>query len=105
MELLSNQELLATLKKTRELTKEGIEKMILSTQGMKRMGLEFDVLLASSLKRAQQTAEIVKKYLPFKGKLETEELLCPGSSLQELLKKASRAKRKNVSCSWDMNLV
>lgn len=98
---------------TRELTPEGIEKMILATQGMKRLGIEFDVLFASPLKRAQQTAEIVKKYLPFEGKIETEALLCPGSSLPIFLKKLSLRKEKRFMIvghepslsQWAQNLL
>lgn len=98
---------------TRELTPEGIEKMILATQGMKRLGIEFDALFASPLKRAQQTAEIVKKYLPFQGKIETEELLCPGSSLPLFLKKLSLRKEKRFMIvgheptlsQWAQNLL
>ncbi len=74
---------------SRPLTEEGIQKMRLEVKGMKHLGLSFEALLSSPLTRAHQTAEIVKKNLPFQGKIEIEEELRPGGSLSSLLKKIS----------------
>ena len=49
----------------RPLTKEGHEKMIAAVRGMKEANIKVEVLLSSPLKRAWQTAEVVKQYLPF----------------------------------------
>lgn len=44
---------------SRPLTDEGIAKMRVEARGMQRLGIGLDVLLASPLLRARQTAEIV----------------------------------------------
>ena len=43
----------------RQLTDRGKERMAEAARGMRRLGLEFDAILASPLARAAQTAEIV----------------------------------------------
>lgn len=79
----------------RPLTSEGIEKMGKAAQGMKNLGLEFQVIWSSPLTRALQTAEIVKKAFNFKKDIEVETGLAPGSSLPNLLKKISLRKEKS----------
>ncbi|KAB2839708.1 histidine phosphatase family protein, partial [bacterium] len=54
----------------RPLTAAGRSKMIAAVRGMRRLGVRFDALLSSPLLRAVQTAELVKKHLPFQGELE-----------------------------------
>jgi len=70
----------------RPLTESGRRKMIAAARGMGRLGLGFEVLLSSPLLRAVQTAQLVKKHLPFGGPLETAEELEPSGSLRELLR-------------------
>ena len=79
----------------RPLTKEGRERMIEAVHGMKRAGWEFDALLSSPLVRAWQTAELVKAYLPFRGKIETVEELLPGRSLKAMLQKLAKRSESN----------
>ncbi|MCC7344183.1 MAG: phosphohistidine phosphatase SixA [Deltaproteobacteria bacterium] len=70
----------------RPLTTDGRRKMIAAARGMGKLGLRFEVLLSSPLLRAVQTAELVKKHLPFAGPLETTEELEPSGSLRALLR-------------------
>ena len=46
------------------LTKEGEEKMLDVARGMKKLEIEFDILLTSPYVRARRTAEIVAQGLP-----------------------------------------
>lgn len=73
----------------RPLTLEARRKMIEEIQGMKALGVSFDALISSPWLRAKQTAELVKKHLPFEKDLEIEPLLIPGSPFEKLLKKLS----------------
>lgn len=70
----------------RPLTEAGRRKLIEAVRGMRRLGVRFEALLSSPLVRAVQTAELVKKHLPFKGKLELEAELEPSGTLRELLR-------------------
>jgi phosphohistidine phosphatase len=53
----------------RPLTMEGVGKMRRIARGMRRLKLDFDVILASPYLRAKQTAEIAAAALGAKGKL------------------------------------
>jgi len=48
---------------TRPLTREGARKMRRIAEGMRALGLEFDVILSSPFTRARETAKIVAKAL------------------------------------------
>lgn len=80
----------------RPLTLEGRRKMIEEIQGMKALGISFDALLSSPWLRAKQTAELVKKHLPFEKDLEIEPLLIPGSPFEKLLKKLAERSVKSA---------
>jgi phosphohistidine phosphatase len=50
----------------RPLTETGIEKMVKIAKALRKMGLRIDLILSSPFLRAQQTAEIARKYLQLK---------------------------------------
>lgn len=79
----------------RPLTPEGRDKMETAAEGMRKLGIAFEALWASPLLRARETAEIVKALLPFKGKVEIEKGLLPGSSLRGLLEKLKDRREKS----------
>lgn len=80
----------------RPLSAEGRKKMIEEVQGMKALGISFDTLLSSPLLRARQTAELVKKHLPFAGEIQIEPLLIPGSNFEKLIEKLTQRDEKSV---------
>lgn len=65
----------------RPLTGEGLRKTRDVARGMRRMGLEFDLVFTSNLKRARQTADIVAAELGLQpSALRVSRLLEPGVS-------------------------
>lgn len=58
----------------RPLTEDGIQKMRRGARGIRRMGLDFDLILTSPYRRARQTAEIVADAL---DALERMEIFSP----------------------------
>jgi phosphohistidine phosphatase len=66
----------------RPLTEEGILKMREAARGIKRLGVQLDVLLSSPLLRARQTAEIVAETL--KIDVQIEDRLACGCTLIDL---------------------
>jgi phosphohistidine phosphatase len=70
----------------RPLTAQGRKKMYRASQGMKSLGLKFDIILSSPYLRAKQTAEIVNRTCRPKNKkiLFTNNLL-PPARIKELL--------------------
>ena len=68
----------------RPLTKEGEKKMRRVAQGLRALDPEFTHLYSSSLTRARQTAEIVRKALKLEDIHETE-TLTPDAAPQEIL--------------------
>jgi phosphohistidine phosphatase len=81
----------------RRLTPEGKRKTAASAEGMKALGLCFDLVLSSPYLRARETAEIVAK-LQGVGKLvELTDALLPGAELGELIAEiACRKAAENV---------
>ncbi|MEW5974999.1 MAG: phosphohistidine phosphatase SixA [Acidobacteriota bacterium] len=71
----------------RALTAEGISKMAKASQGLKRMGVNFDLVASSPLVRARQTAEIVADALRIEESLEIWEELLPEASAESVLEK------------------
>jgi len=67
----------------RPLTAEGADKMRRIARGMRRLKLDFDVILASPYRRAKQTVEIVAAALDAKDKLQfSDHLADHGDSIQ-----------------------
>lgn len=72
----------------RPLTDEGISETKMVAQCLKRMGVKPDLIVASPLVRAKQTAEILNGALG--GELTTSDSLCPGvtpANVYKFLKK------------------
>jgi phosphohistidine phosphatase len=69
----------------RPLTEEGIDKMAKESKGIRRLVDNFDVILTSPLKRANDTAMIVAKEMNNENKVEISKTLAPGCKLKELL--------------------
>ncbi len=59
----------------RPLTPQGISEMKLIARGMKRLGLEFDLVLSSPYARARQTAEITAEEFGLRNKIKFTEAL------------------------------
>lgn len=77
----------------RQLTVAGKEEVAEVAQTMKKIGLEFDVIGTSPIKRARQSAEIVARVLGLKKSLEVWDELKPEGDRKELYKRLSRMKR------------
>ncbi len=68
----------------RALTEVGIEKMNKHARALKKLGVEFEVVLTSPLLRCVQTAELVGDVLGCREKIERCETLAPGCDLAAL---------------------
>jgi len=81
----------------RALCPEGIEQAKQSARGIRRLGLEFDLIMTSSKRRAKQTAALVAEGVryPYSDILTTEALLPDRQpdALLELLQKESTDSR------------
>ncbi|MGH7851921.1 MAG: phosphohistidine phosphatase SixA [Candidatus Binatia bacterium] len=69
----------------RPLSPKGIKSTRKIAQGMRRLGLSFDVLLTSPLPRARQTADIVAHALDAEAFVEEISGLSPESTVEHLL--------------------
>ncbi len=69
----------------RELTAEGAERLERASRGWKHVVGEVDIVLASPLRRAQQTAAIFQRAVAKQTAIATEPLLEPGASPLDLL--------------------
>ena len=78
----------------RPLTDEGGRKLRDIAQAMRKMELEFDLLLSSPHTRARQTAEIVADGLKARKKLELSDALTPDGSPREVIEFLNRRKPK-----------
>jgi phosphohistidine phosphatase len=82
----------------RALTADGKRKMRRVGIGLKRLGLAPDAVLSSPLRRAEETAAIVRKTLARSLPVEIYPLLAPGHAAPEILKglRSHRAARELV---------
>jgi len=81
----------------RKLTREGREKTREIAKGLKRVGFAVDSIVTSPLVRAAETAVIVRDTLKLDAPLEPCDALCPGLSVQKLMKFLSeRPEHKRV---------
>lgn len=79
----------------RPLTVTGEEEVGEVADSLADLGLKFDVIASSPLKRALQTAEIVTKVLKAKKKIELWDELKPESSRSDFYKRLSQVKRES----------
>jgi phosphohistidine phosphatase len=77
----------------RPLTPEGEKKMWRAAEGMKALGLSFDLILSSPYVRARQTAEIVAKVFEAEEKLIESAALTPDGDAEELIGELARHSR------------
>src|ERR1043165_3270696 len=69
----------------RPLTADGMSRMRKSARGLQRVGVTVDVILASALVRARQTAEILSAELDGHPAIVTSEALAPGGAFASLV--------------------
>ena len=62
----------------RPLTLEGRAKLKLAAQGLRELGVKFNVIFTSPLLRARQTAEVVAEILDLPHKVKILDSLAPG---------------------------
>ena len=77
----------------RQLTVAGKEEVVDAARAMKGIGLEFDVIGTSPLKRARQTAETVAKVMGLKKTLQVWDELKPEGERKDLYRRLSKMKR------------
>lgn len=83
----------------RSLTVVGKEEIERVGKALAKVGLEFDVIASSPLKRAKDSAQIVNKALKRKGKVEEWQELSPEGSRQSLYRRLAELKRSaSVLC-------
>jgi len=69
----------------RQLTDEGVRKFQQAALGLKRLGVEPDVVLSSPLRRAEETARLLVKTLAPKVAVELFQPLAPGHPPEDVL--------------------
>ena len=74
----------------RQLTVAGKEEVVDAARAMKGIGLEFDVIGTSPLRRARQTAEITARVMGLKKALEVWDELKPEGESKDLYGRLSR---------------
>jgi phosphohistidine phosphatase len=80
----------------RPLTPKGRRKLRRATAAIRAMELSFDVILSSPLVRARQTAEFIVKALHCRHRLELTELLAPGASAAQLVRRLNQLKPQSA---------
>ena len=75
----------------RELTVEGIEKTRAGGKALRKLGVEFNLVLASPFARARKTAEIVAEELGCQGMLKECDALASGESAAGVLAELKKA--------------
>lgn len=82
----------------RRLTLEGAKKMYRIAEGMKGLGIRFDLILTSPYVRARQTADIVADIFKMRKLLELTTELQPGGNPRKLIDLVATAysKRKSI---------
>jgi len=81
----------------RELTKNGENIVIASAEFWKKYVSEFEILLSSPLKRAMQTAHIIKEVFNIKSEVLPEVLLLNGGPTEDLLILVSAFGAENIA--------
>lgn len=81
----------------RPLTKQGIEELEEIAKAMKKLKIEFDLILSSPYVRARQTAEIIAEKLGLEKNLKFKDSLRVESDPEELIQEIKQMKDKPVS--------
>ncbi len=77
----------------RVLTSDGRDRMRASAKGLRKLGIEFDIILTSPLARANETAEIIAEALGVdKKQIHRTDNLKPGASAEELFSEIKKHK-------------
>ncbi len=77
---------------TRPLTTKGEKQLRKTCAALRKMGLDFDLILSSPLIRAKQTAKIVAKELKLKKRLKYSDALKPGGDAKKLIAELNHLK-------------
>jgi phosphohistidine phosphatase len=80
----------------RPLTPEGRKKLRLIAKSFRAMGLTFDLVLASPLVRARQTAEIVIHELEIDNLLKFSDHLSPGGDPRKVVEEVAKSDKSSV---------
>lgn len=78
----------------RPLTEEGISRLKKGARGLVRLGVEFDVILTSSLVRARQTAEIFAAAFNTRPAIVVIDSLAPEGSVQAVMNDLEKHARR-----------
>jgi len=81
----------------RELTKKGVETVKASAEFWKNFTLSFDIILSSPLKRAAQTAKLIRDVLNVKQEVVEEISLLNGGSTEDLISIAEAFGMNNIA--------
>ena len=79
----------------RPLTQEGAKKMKIIAKGINRLGEDFNLIITSPMKRASQTAEILKKTLKQKSEIIVSQELLPGADSRKIARLAAKYKEQD----------
>ena len=79
----------------RALTSEGILKMRKAAQGLKRLGVTFDMIVSSPLVRARQSADIVADVLRFREAISLWEDLEPSGSPEGVAQRLAELRERD----------
>jgi phosphohistidine phosphatase SixA len=82
----------------RPLTVAGEKEMIVISKALRKMGVTFDVILTSPLKRARQTADIVAKESRHKGRYDSCENCLQKEISQLFIEIYRRLKKERQYC-------
>ena len=83
----------------RPLVQKGVTRLRREAAGLAELGVEFDVVLASPLTRARQTAELLAEALPGRPAVHTMESLSPGGTYASFAEELAKyAKRSRIAC-------
>ena len=83
----------------RPLVQKGVTRLRREAAGLVELGVQFDVVLASPLTRARQTADLLAEALPNRPPVHTMESLAPGGTPAAFLEELTKyGKRSRIAC-------
>jgi len=82
---------------SRRLTEQGKNKLIASIQVWKKKLPEFDYIIHSPIRRAEETAAIIEEYFETKNPRFSDEGISPGSYTQNLITIANSLEAENIA--------
>jgi phosphohistidine phosphatase len=68
----------------RRLTRQGTFQVAMIAKGLRKIGIQFDRVIASPLVRARETSEVLTRITEFAGTIETDSRLLPESRFEEV---------------------